>query len=259
MPLRPAQPVIAAGPDLVRHYEQPAGEHGIYGSALIAVAIDARRLRLPLLSLSFLEAAAPGYLSDQQRSQADPDWFTGALAYARTLIKDTTRPLQEVPRPSGMGALPGVLRLADYLQQHGRQTRWARCPPPSFWEAASVHLTNGADLTHLADAARARGRFRYASLLYGAAVRMGSLEARVVLARTREYAGDREGALRLVSPAAEQGYIGAMVLLALLHNRAGDRPTALGIAHAAARSGAPHARLALGSFGREELCSSNTR
>jgi hypothetical protein len=88
---------------------------------------------------------------------------------------------------------------------------------------------------------------------------MGSLEARVVLERTREYAGDREGALRLVSPAAEQGYIGAMVLLALLHNRAGDRPTALGIAHAAARSGAPHARLALGSFGREELCSSNTR
>ncbi|WP_405824532.1 sel1 repeat family protein [Streptomyces sp. NBC_01390] len=238
--------VLAAGPDLVRHYEQPAGEHGIYGSALLAVAMDAHRLGLPLLPLSFLEAAAPGYLTDQQRSEAGPDWFTGALTYVRTLIKDTTRPLQEVPRPSGMGALPGVLRLADYLQQHGRQTRWARCPPPSFWEAASVHLTNGADLTRLADEAQARGRFRYASLLYGAAVRMGSLEARVVLARTREYAGDREGALRVVRPAAEQGYTGAMVLLAFLHNRAGDRPTALGIAHAAARSGAPYASLALG-------------
>lgn len=238
--------VLAAGPDLVRHFEQPVGKHGIYGSALIAVAIDAHRLGLPLLPLSFLEAAAPGYVTDQQRSQASPDWFTSALAYARTLIKDTTCPLQEVPRPSGMGALPGVLRLADYLQQHGRQTRWARFPPHSFWEAASVHLTNDADLTRLADAARARGRFRYASLLYGAAVRMGSLEARVELARTREYAQDRKGALRLVRPAAEQGHIGAMVLLALLHNRSGDRPTALGIAHTAARSRAPYACLALG-------------
>ncbi|MEU9879721.1 hypothetical protein [Streptomyces phaeochromogenes] len=30
--------VLAAGPDLVRHYEQPAGEPGIYSSALMAVA-----------------------------------------------------------------------------------------------------------------------------------------------------------------------------------------------------------------------------
>ncbi|CAM5521827.1 hypothetical protein SRIMHP_40445 (plasmid) [Streptomyces rimosus subsp. rimosus] len=177
--------VLAAGPDLVRHYEQPAGEHGIYGSALMAVAMDAHRLGLPYLPLPFLEAAAPGYLSDRQRSQASPDWFTGALDYARALIKDTTRPLQEVPRPSGMGPLPGVLRLADFLQQHGRWTRWARCPPRSFWEAAAVHLTSGADLAKFADAAWARGRLRYASLLYSAAVRAGSPEARVVLARAR--------------------------------------------------------------------------
>ncbi|MFD9323519.1 sel1 repeat family protein [Streptomyces sp. NPDC060053] len=238
--------VLAAGPDLVRHYEQPAGEHGIYGSALMAVAMDAHRLGLSLITQSFLEAAAPGYLTDQQRSQASPNWFTGALAYARIFIKDTTQPFQDVPRPSGMGALSGVLRLADYLQYHGRQTRWARCPPPSFWEAAPAHLSNGGDLSRLADAARARGRFRYASLLYDAAARAGSLEARVALARTREYAGDRTAALRLLLPAAEQGHVGAMVMLALLHNRAGNRTTALAMAQAAAKTGAPYAALAHG-------------
>lgn len=238
--------VLAAGPDLVRHYEQPTGEHGIYGSALMTVAMDAHRMGLALLPVPFLEAAASGYLTDQQRSQAGRDWFAGALAYVRTLIKDTTRPLQDAPRPSGMGAMPGVLRLADYLQYHGRRTRWGRCPPPSFWEAASIHLSDGGDLSRLADAARARGRFRHASLLYAAAARAGSAEARVALARSREEAGDRTAAVRLVLPAAERGHVGAMIMLALLHNRAGNRTAALEIARAAAQTEAPYAMLAYG-------------
>ncbi|MFJ8827620.1 sel1 repeat family protein [Streptomyces sp. NPDC102467] len=236
--------VLAAGPDMVLHYEQPTGEHGIYGSAVIRAAMDAHRLGLSVLPKAFLEAAAPGYLSDQQRSQAAPDWFEGALAYAQTVIKHTTSPLQPVPRTSGMGALPGMVRLADYLQEHGRQTRWMHVPPRSFWEAAASQLTEAADLLRLADSAQERSRLRYASTLYAAAAKSGSLPARVVLARSRARAGDHATAIRLARPAADQGHPGALALLALLHP---DRSAALELAEGvAARSVLVSDRFVLG-------------
>ncbi|WP_328786094.1 sel1 repeat family protein (plasmid) [Streptomyces canus] len=234
---------LAAGPDLVTHYEHPAGTHGIYGKALLSAAMDAHRVGVTQpLPLDFLCDAAPGYLTDGERAAADPDtWFTGALAHAQTLIKQITRPLLNVSRSSGMGALPGVVRLADYLQQHGRRTRWHLCPPASFWDAAAEHITAPEDLTRLANDAKIRLRYRHAAQLYCAVADRGHPFALVPLARMREAAGDREAAERLFRAAADRGDTTALVILARMREHSGDRTEAEQLAQAAADRGHPSA------------------
>ncbi|WP_051854633.1 tetratricopeptide repeat protein [Streptomyces sp. NRRL B-1347] len=197
---------LAAGPDLVRHYERPAGPYGPYGSALISAAMDAHRLGAPgPLPLVFLEAAAVGYLTDAERAHARPDWFGHALARARTLIKHTTRPLQDVPHPTGMGRLPGAARLADYLRHHGRHARRFRCPPDSFWHAAREHLTHPEELLRLGDAARWRARFAHAVRLYEAAAAAGESYALIRLGQMRKDNCDMEEAETLYQLAVDAG------------------------------------------------------
>ncbi|MCX5256734.1 sel1 repeat family protein [Streptomyces canus] len=216
--------VLAAGPDLVTHYEHPTGKDGVYGRALISAAMDASRLGVAgPLPLDFLQDAASGYLTDWDRAAAGLGWFTGALAYACTLIKQTTRPLLDVSSPSGMGAVPGVLRLADYLQQHGRQNRWTLCPPAAFWDAAAAHLATSADLIRLADSARHRLRYRHAAELYCAAAEAGAPRALGVLGWMREMVGDQEGAERLARYAAEAGAFHASLVLIQLREMVGDQ------------------------------------
>ncbi|RKS05001.1 hypothetical protein DFP74_0582 [Nocardiopsis sp. Huas11] len=230
--------VLAAGPDLVEHYEHPAGEYGPYGRALISAAMDAHRLGVagPLL-LDFLQAAASGYLTNTERATARPDWFAEAMAYARTQVKATIRPLQEIPRPSGMGALPGVVRLADFLQQHGRRTRGTQVPPASFWHAATAHLTDPNDLVSLAHAAHWQLRYRHAAHLYCAAADGGNTHALLTLARLRKGAGDLEGAQRLARQAADAGNIDALTDLAWMREDAGDLEGAQRLARQAADAG----------------------
>jgi transcriptional regulator with XRE-family HTH domain len=239
---------LAAAPDLVKHYEHPAGEHGIYGKALISAAMDAHRLQATgPLPFEFLEAAAHGYLNDAQRATASPDdWFTGALAYARTRIKNVTMALQDVPQASGMGAMPGVVRLADYLQQHGRLTRQPLCPPATFWDAAVKHLSSPDDLNALAYEANQRGRFRHGASLLCAAADAGAPYALLNLAETRRDSGDLDGAERLYRAAASadnEAAAFALQNLAWLHEEAGDRPAAERFARQAADAGNPGALL----------------
>ncbi|MES0837319.1 tetratricopeptide repeat protein [Nocardiopsis tropica] len=230
--------ILAAGPDLVEHYEHPVGGHGLYGRALISAAMDAHRLGAAApLPLDFLRAAAPGYLTDTERAAASPDWFTGALAYARTRVKDTTRPFQEVPRPSGMGALPGVVRLADFLQQHGRRTRRPWCPPASFWDAATAHLTDPNDLFSLGEAAHKRSRHRHTAHLYCAAVDAGSILAVREWAWMREEAGDHENAERFALRAADAGSTSELMDFALMRGQAGDHQGAERLLRQAADAG----------------------
>ncbi|GGR82685.1 hypothetical protein Snoj_40490 [Streptomyces nojiriensis] len=207
--------VLAAAPDLVRHFEQPAGPHGPYGNALISAAMDAHRLGvLGPLPLAFLEAAAAGYLTDGERAAAGPDWCGHALARARTLIKHTTSPLQDVPHPTGMGKLPGTARLADYLQHYGRRARRFLCPPDSFWNAAREHLTAPEGLLRLGDAAQKRARYFHAAQLYGAAADAGEPYALIRLGHMREEALDIEEAERLYRLAAGAGNTDALLHLA---------------------------------------------
>lgn len=161
---------LAAGPDLVEVYENPGSLPGRWAKALISVGMDAHRLgHIDILPTACLEAAVPGYLSDQERSAADHNWFSQALVEARTLVKETTAPLQDVPNPSGMGKRSDVAQLADYLRQYGRHTRRLISPPATFWEAFTNTCIPPVALNRLAASAWARCRYQHAARLYAMA------------------------------------------------------------------------------------------
>jgi uncharacterized protein YidB (DUF937 family) len=68
------------------------------------------------------------------------------------------------------------LRLADYLDQHGRTERAAQIPPPDFWAAADAHAAPS-DQAALAEAAHNRGLYRDAAQLHKNAAAGGNLDA----------------------------------------------------------------------------------
>ncbi|MFE7581082.1 hypothetical protein ACFU5Y_05880 [Streptomyces gardneri] len=203
--------LLAAGPELMEHWQQAPQ---IYGKAVISAAIDARRLgtRAPLPEV-FLQHAATGYLTPRERAEADPSsWFRDALDYACRPIKQVTSALQPVPHPTGMGRLPGVVDLADYLEQHAGDLRWDHAPPAAFWDAAHQHLDAGQDLDRLAMQAFSRGRFRISRTLYLRAHEQGSADAVEGLCFTYTETGriltaeGREELVALARDADDRGY-----------------------------------------------------
>ncbi|ROQ65213.1 TPR repeat protein [Streptomyces sp. CEV 2-1] len=212
---------LAAGPQLVDHYEQAVGPHGPYGRAIIAAAMDARRLgHNAVLPTALLRAAAPGYLSDDQRAAAADSWFADALGFARTKVKGVVAALEPVADPNGMGALPEVYRLADYLDHHARLSRRYRFPPGSFWTAALGCSTP--DVLHLAAAARFRSRYKIAATLYRRGADAGDTGALLELAALRGRVGDLAGAEQLYQQAADGGDTRGLLELAALRGRVGD-------------------------------------
>ncbi|MGW2027389.1 hypothetical protein [Streptomyces decoyicus] len=198
---------LAAGPQLVDHYEHPTKPHGPYGQAIVTAAMDARRLgHTSPLPAALLQAAAPAYLTEQQRSAADPDtWFNGALDYAREKVRGVAAALELVANPEDMGALSDVYHLSDYLDHHARTARRGVVPPESFWTAVRDHAANMADLNAVALAARGWKRYRIAASLYWRAVDAGDTEAMRHLVWLRERVGDWEGAERLARQAEGAG------------------------------------------------------
>ena len=112
------------------------------------------------LPQAFLEAAAPGYLTDAEWDALDEDWLEQALAYTAVPCKGVRGPLTRIrPRPAssrvpapgspdsdeqladGPAGIPDMplYRLADYLDQHGRTHRKGRFPPAGFWAAVADH------------------------------------------------------------------------------------------------------------------------
>lgn len=234
---------LAAAPNLVDHYEHPSGASGPYGKAVITAAMDARRLGMSgPLSLHFLETATPAYLTPEERASADPaTWFTDALAYARTKIKGVASALQDVPNDSGMGAQPGVVRLADYLDQYARDIRKYRVPPQRFWSAARETLESVEELMSIAASARERWRKRVAADLYSKAAEMGSTEALRWLAFLREQAEDAESRERLTLAAVKAGDLFALRDAARWCEQNGDHAEAMRFAEEAAAAGYPTA------------------
>ncbi|MFJ9845896.1 hypothetical protein ACIRYZ_36735 [Kitasatospora sp. NPDC101155] len=226
---------LAAGPQLVDHYEIPTDPHGPYGRAVITAAMDARRLgHTSPLPAALLEAVAPCYLTDESRATAPDTWFADALAYARQNVRGVAAALEPVANPDGMGALPGVYRLSDYLDHHARITRRYTFPPESFWTAARDHAATTADLMALADAAGLRQRDRISALLYRRAADAGNARALTKLAQMREGAGDFEEAKGLYRRAADAGNTQT---LAQMREGAGDFEEAKGLYRRAADAG----------------------
>src|SRR4029077_9115069 len=119
-------------------------------AALIHAAMDARRLGAGIgLPQAFLEAAAPGDLTDTEWDALGEDWLEQALAYTVAWCKGVRGPLSRIrPRPDrshpvgpgsgdsgeqwvgGRASIPDVAlyRLADYLDQYGRRQRNDQIP-----------------------------------------------------------------------------------------------------------------------------------
>src|SRR6266545_6840165 len=118
--------VLAAGPDLVRWWEQAPADQ-CYGKALITAALDALRAgAVAPLPRDYFAAAAPGYLTPAAQATAAPDWLDQGLAYATTWLHGAAATL--TPVPAGMGQIAGYT-VADYLHQHAPCLYAA--PPPS--------------------------------------------------------------------------------------------------------------------------------
>ncbi|MGV9579030.1 tetratricopeptide repeat protein [Streptomyces sp. NPDC003509] len=250
---------LAAGPQLVDHHEQAVLPHGPYGKAIITAAMDARRLgHTSPLPTALLQAAAPGYLTEEERAAAPETWFADALAYARIKVKGVVAALQPVADPNGMGALPDVYHLADYLDHHGRESRRILCPPPAFWNAAVGYTHATADLRALASAAADRGRKRAAAQFYRRSADAGDIEALLRLARVRYGAGDETGGERLVLQAAESGGVGALHEAASLMEHAGRLDESFSYYQRAAAAGDINAHYnaarMLRGTSREEAC-----
>ena len=171
---------LAGAPELLARYRYapPAA------TALISAAMDGRRLGMGVaLPQGFLEAAAPGYLTEDQWDRLDENWLGQAMEYAAADSKGTRGPLTRIrPRPSQDGA-PGpdaALRLADYLDQYGRQSRRSIIPPAQFWTATAAFAAPG-DLGVLARAAEVRGLLRDAARLRKGAAAHGDTRAAAAL------------------------------------------------------------------------------
>ena len=186
---------LAGAPELLARYHNapPAA------AALINAAMDARRLGMGIgLPQAFLEAAAPGYLTDTEWDALGEDWLEQALAYTAKPCKGVSGPLTRIrsrparsratgPRTRESGEQPNggpdvpLYRLADYLEQHGRHQRKSQIPPAGFWVAAAGHALPG-DQARLGDAAHARGLYRDAAQLHKNAAARGNLGAALYLA-----------------------------------------------------------------------------
>ncbi|WP_157181905.1 ATP-binding protein [Nocardia testacea] len=167
---------LAGGPELVNRYRFSASPAA---KAAIEAAMDAVRMgHTNSLSYDFLHDAAPYYLTDNEWGQVTEGWLDRALAETNEPCKGTLGPLARIrPRPSepierktpavgsnGVGA--GVdsvrYRLADFLDQYGRNIRSNRVPPSGFWTAATRHARPD-DLYNLGQSAWKRGLYRTAA------------------------------------------------------------------------------------------------
>ena len=175
---------LAGAPVLLAQYRNapPAA------TALISAAMDARRLGMGIaLPQAFLQAAAPGYLTDAEWDALDDDnWLEQALAYTAKQAKGARGPLTRIRRRSARARFQDsdqklacviggpVHRLADYLDQHGRQHRANQIPPADFWVAAASYA-DPSDLRTLAEEALDRGLYRDAAQLYKNAAAHGDI------------------------------------------------------------------------------------
>ena len=139
------------------------------------------------LPQAFLEAAAPGYLTDTEWDALGEDWLEQALAYTAKPAKGVRGPLTRIrPRPARSratgSAAPGTA-MSSWLAARPAP-RAGRCtgsrttststagptgkdqiPPAGFWAAAADHAFPG-DQAALGDAAHDRGLYRDAAQLH---------------------------------------------------------------------------------------------
>jgi len=191
---------LAGAPELLARYETaPPGAR-----ALITAAMDARRAGHGLdLPHAFLARASEGYLTDQEWDLLTENWLEEAFAYAARPVRGARGMLtRRRPRRGKPSAEGPVYRLADYLEQHGRQTRRTQRIPPSLWDSALQHTTPGPALARFA---RSCGLLRVAFHLERKAAASGSDEAARRAGDVLRKAGRESEALPWYQKAGEAG------------------------------------------------------
>lgn len=240
---------LAGGPLLVSWHEQPAAPEGWYARAIVAAAMDARRLgmRHPLPP-ALLRAAAPAYLEGDVRIDPPEDWFERGLRRAsRDPDHGVTAPLARRRQP-GPGPADGY-DLHDYLVEHGQETRHGNTAPASLWDALLVHVDDHEDAFRLASSAKDRLLYRYDLPLYRRCRELGGAEGVEhyivdLMARNGEIdelramaaAGSRWAGMRWAYALIESNRIDEL----FDHTAAGDRYAAEALGEHVARAGDPH-------------------
>jgi tetratricopeptide (TPR) repeat protein len=236
---------LAGGPALLERYRTapPAAK------ALIEAAMDARRLGQGLyLPYGLLEAAAPGYLTDQQWDELGEDWLEESLAYCAVPTRGARGPLTRVrPRPGQPPQTGPQYRLADYLEQTGRTTRQALLPPPALWDALVDHA--GQDyLVGIGYEAEGRGLLHHALLCYQRAAKAGDRDALWRAAGLLEQVGRLDEAIDLYQRAAEAGNRDALSRTTRLLHQAGRVDEAIDLYQRATEAGDTDAVSRAGEF-----------
>lgn len=171
---------LAAGPDLIRHWELAPDA---YCRAVITAAVDARLLGVNSgLSSKLLRGVAWTQLSgtEQAVARSENGWFDRALAYATRTLKGATSVL--VADRSGEQELRTNYSLADFLYQHGLSTRAGAQVSDETWQALDHATDDAEDLLRLARSAKERGAVARAEALYRHARQVGQPQATAELA-----------------------------------------------------------------------------
>jgi hypothetical protein len=196
--------VLAGGPELVQRYEHPADVEDRLGNALLAAAMDARRLGYESpIATSFLEDAAEAYIDSFDRAGAPGTWFATGLGAAMRKVHGIAALTAQREQP-GFGPADGYL-LHDYLDQYSRTTRRGVLIPAAVWDALTFHVLNHnpADRIRLAQQAQWRGLYRYAVALARPAAESGDSAAMQLLAFRLAEAGHADEADEWMQRAAE--------------------------------------------------------
>lgn len=249
----PALAAAAAGPDgrvtqylagipgLLSRYAGPGGDPR--GRAVLTAAMDATRFgHAGPLPAGLLEQATVGCLpgtpsATGRESGPDTAFATGregatetGLAWACAGGDGAMAGLAAVPAGDG-----GGYRLAGALDQFGRQARQDQAGAAALWHALIAHAAGAGtgllDTVRLGQAARDRGLYRYAAVLWTAAAGRGSADAAARLVSLLHQTGHEDagraagwavGKVRLDDP-----WEAARLLDAMRTARTGDAIAAL--------------------------------
>jgi tetratricopeptide (TPR) repeat protein len=215
----------AGAADLLNHYEGPGADP--YGRALITAAMDTSRLGLSApFPLQMLTSAAEGYLTGRQRATAPHEWQYAAIKYASRPLRGALYALEPVPPERGFGV--DGYRLADYLDQHGRQQRGNLLIPPQLWDALAVEVSGAEARLGLAQEAEVRGFNRLATQLTASAAEAGDAQAMQLVARQWTRMGSATNAIAWYrkSIAADPEDVSAAARLADLMEQLGEEEEA---------------------------------
>jgi tetratricopeptide (TPR) repeat protein len=211
---------LAAGPAMVERYQAAPSA----ARAVIDAAIDLRRFVDDVDSpRSFLEHAAPGYLSSSEWQSVSDDWLDQALAFAGARCRGasglvTRRRQKPTQRAQGEASYT----VSDYLAQWARTSRRFQVPPAEFWEAAGDHFADAGILVSLGSAAANRWRLRHAAMLFERAAELGSVQARVRLGDMHARSRNSEQAELHYRRAATDGATNAQIELARILDARGE-------------------------------------